>query len=35
MALSKPFRSKAPVLADSLAFLRRADAPPTPGTTQD
>ena len=25
MALSKPFRSKAPVLADSVSFLDRAD----------
>lgn len=33
MALSKPFRGKAPVLADTLAFLRAHDGPqaePTP-----
>jgi acetyl esterase/lipase len=29
MALSKPFRSKGSVLADSVAFLRKYQAPPT------
>lgn len=35
MALSQPFRGKAPVLADSVAFLRRANpAPPAPAASE-
>ena len=35
MALSKPFRGKAPVLADSVAFLRRADTAQSPEPVQE